>query len=489
MNKFQQVFTIHPVGQGFFYSGVVDAEIKTDNKKSYKLIFDCGSMNGKNCLDEIETYQRMHLPENDRLDLLIISHFDQDHVNHIHKLLDKRKVHKVIAPFINFDERIFLALRIVQQGNIQGIAADDNFVISLIIDPVGTLGPYLDNDEGGIIFIIPDPEIPTFPLENPNQDIRYEIGNTSSFRLDLVNKDRKLSTGEAKELNTKGARVNILPDSARPKIVLGNIPILDLLFYNKPIGPGEGDFYKVVFELFIEKFKNQVKDTANPTTAEVINIIKGIRSATVIRKIFSEARGKVKSLSVSDSDIQNLNTTALCLLHRNFYHIEKFLRRVDKGDISSEIIIEKIQKFEGLHKNVVVFSSLISEEDLYFRRFRDLNHYIGNIFPNVMLTSDCFLLEPADVDRFYTRYKNYWKDYWLMQVPHHGSANNSNYILLSRISKLTRLFINYGVVKEWNGKWRHPSQQLIIDIVATGNSMKLFAINEFLGLRFQFILV
>ena len=102
MILFQQNFKIHPVGQGLFYSGQINIELSNNSIQEYKFVFDCGSMNKTSCLDEIEEYHRVFFPENDTLDLLVVSHFDQDHVNHIYKLLENRKVKKIITPFLNF---------------------------------------------------------------------------------------------------------------------------------------------------------------------------------------------------------------------------------------------------------------------------------------------------------------------------------------------------------------------------------------------------
>ena len=48
MKNLEQTFTIHPIGQGFFYSGT----IKIDNRVRFRMVFDCGS-NSKDVDDEI----------------------------------------------------------------------------------------------------------------------------------------------------------------------------------------------------------------------------------------------------------------------------------------------------------------------------------------------------------------------------------------------------------------------------------------------------
>jgi beta-lactamase superfamily II metal-dependent hydrolase len=94
------------------------------------------------------------------------------------------------------------------------------------------------------------------------------------------------------------------------------------------------------------------------------------------------------------------------------------------------------------------------------------------------------LLKEQDVKEFYNHYKNYWDDYWLFQIPHHGSQNNSNGILHSQISSFSTNFINYGIGNRDN----HPNSSVIKSLIITGNSTKLIPINQFQGIRFNLVL-
>lgn len=90
MEILRQKFTIHPVGQGFFYSGLIETSLTPGITNHYRIVFDCGSLNKTNCLDEVIKYRKVDFQPRTKLDLLISSHFDEDHVNHIHELLDNR---------------------------------------------------------------------------------------------------------------------------------------------------------------------------------------------------------------------------------------------------------------------------------------------------------------------------------------------------------------------------------------------------------------
>lgn len=486
MKLFQQKFKIHPVGQGLFYSCKINILIPNNLIQEYKFVFDCGSMNKVNCLDEIEEYHNESFHENDTLDLLVISHFDEDHVNHIFKLLENRKVKKIITPFLNFNERFLLVLKWIEHSGFIDTDPISIFTLNLLLDPVYALTPYLDDNEGEIIFIDSSPDKPVFT--DGDSEIENFSGELKDARLTL-DFGKNLSNLLSEDINllkvTNSEKTKKITDENKPTLKLGIIPIMEFLFYRKQIGNYEQEFYDEVYKLFIEKFESKFKDTKKPTIAELTDVIKTIRTATEIKKIFKTVKEDSSFIAFKKTNIEDLNTTALCLLHNNKHSFYQYLNRISNGDLSFEKKIQKIQKFEGLNTFSKVETSLFRQHS--YRYFHHIHNRFGE-FPNVLLTSDSFLLNQNDVDSFYNRYRNFWLNFWLFQVPHHGSSYNANVHLLSKITHKTFTFINYGVVKTWGGKWRHPSPQLITDITATGHSNNLIPINEFSGLEFQLMI-
>lgn len=71
-------FTIHPVGQGLFYTGKIG--------QAFNLVYDCGRGNHSTVGADsdfallISNYKRHELI-NDTIDMLVVSHFDSDHAN------------------------------------------------------------------------------------------------------------------------------------------------------------------------------------------------------------------------------------------------------------------------------------------------------------------------------------------------------------------------------------------------------------------------
>ena len=66
--------TIHPVGQGAFYSEIFSAQ----RNKLYTVVYDCGSNNKRRLTTETKQL--------DKVNLVFISHFHEDHINGINEI-------------------------------------------------------------------------------------------------------------------------------------------------------------------------------------------------------------------------------------------------------------------------------------------------------------------------------------------------------------------------------------------------------------------
>ena len=89
---------------------------------------------------------------------------------------------------------------------------------------------------------------------------------------------------------------------------LGQSNILEMVFYKKSIGSNELAFFKEVSKIFCEE--NSISEDDLP---QVVEKIKTYKSATKIKNIFKKAceNAPVKN------NYSDLNTTALCMLHRS----------------------------------------------------------------------------------------------------------------------------------------------------------------------------
>ena len=88
---------LHPVGQGAFFT---EQFLDESGKVVYNVVYDCGSFTSQPNLLEYEI--RNTFERNAHINLLFISHFDEDHVNGLMTLQNQTKIDKdtkVIIPF------------------------------------------------------------------------------------------------------------------------------------------------------------------------------------------------------------------------------------------------------------------------------------------------------------------------------------------------------------------------------------------------------
>lgn len=102
MKKQQQnYFMNYNIGQGGFYVGIIDEE----GDRPFVFVYDCGTNSEKTFLQEAigKANNRFMLKNNNVIDILVLSHFDNDHINGVSDLLKTNKVKKLLIPFFHTD--------------------------------------------------------------------------------------------------------------------------------------------------------------------------------------------------------------------------------------------------------------------------------------------------------------------------------------------------------------------------------------------------
>jgi glyoxylase-like metal-dependent hydrolase (beta-lactamase superfamily II) len=94
-------FNFRPVGQGGFTTGT----IKENNKPVFNWVYDCGTKSSGSFLKNQITAAKTEL-YNNTIDLLILSHFDEDHVNGVVELLQNIRCRVLVIPFMTIFERL-----------------------------------------------------------------------------------------------------------------------------------------------------------------------------------------------------------------------------------------------------------------------------------------------------------------------------------------------------------------------------------------------
>ena len=92
-------FTFNPVGQGLFYDGQIGG---------FRFVYDCGSKWKKYVAKSISDY-KLNIGTSE-LSLLIISHFDEDHISGLDDLLSNLPVDFAVLPYVSPLERLLLAV-------------------------------------------------------------------------------------------------------------------------------------------------------------------------------------------------------------------------------------------------------------------------------------------------------------------------------------------------------------------------------------------
>lgn len=110
--------TIQPVGQGGFYT-----EFFMDGTNEHCIVYDCGS----DTKGEPKSTIHSAIPKSTTIDVLFISHLDNDHVNGIKELVKNNTIKRVVLPQIDsFEWYYILADSISKNKN-----ADDSIISTI----------------------------------------------------------------------------------------------------------------------------------------------------------------------------------------------------------------------------------------------------------------------------------------------------------------------------------------------------------------------
>ena len=120
-------FRVLNVGQGLFYTG----DITLGKNRVFKFIYDCGGDKVNDALDK-------YLGEDTEIDMLVISHFDSDHISGLPKLLNSvKKIKKIFIPYYNgLDSYLLLMAYVYGHG-----ATFDNVEQIILVNTQNVLKP------------------------------------------------------------------------------------------------------------------------------------------------------------------------------------------------------------------------------------------------------------------------------------------------------------------------------------------------------------
>lgn len=217
----------HAVGHGTFMTGFAKP---SRHAPCFSWVYDCGSKR-RSLLNDPGTFLASRVMRESPIDMLVLSHFDDDHVSGLEELLKQRSTRWLVLPFSEWHRR----LRDVSIGGAKGVSASTAL---LQLDPAGWLASRdLTQQVGGLLLVQggrPDPDaspldigtLPDGPLRDPGDNRMQNLRMVSALP------SSELAMGSAKRSGSMAAHVML---HQRP--VLAGTQPLEFMFYNAEI-PG-----------------------------------------------------------------------------------------------------------------------------------------------------------------------------------------------------------------------------------------------------------
>lgn len=379
----------HKAGQGAFYSGIISTR-----SGHFTFVYDCGTKSKSEYLKvEIDKWhvEIVSLKDN-TLDLLVLSHLDDDHVNHVKYLLNKLKKCKIVVlPYLTNIERLYLYFGL-DKNNDDGGGIDNDY-IRFIESPAQYLSSFEKIEK--IIFIrgggesYNDNILISQPPESGREDNLYV--NDRSFKdLDENNFPDEIRS-EIAEIKAEYNKVSFCYDNEKIYVSA----FWEFYFYNQknPIAN-------------LKAFRNYVARTLRIQLATA-----GITDE-LLKDILSK-EDKIKGLRTEfKKRFGDMNSPGLVVMH------------------------QPVNRYEGMIK-------IKGKWDHCYPHFPDESSCL------TLLNGDIDLKTIG-----YPNYINERLQYVkVFQVPHHGSDKSWD---VSKITNLNRRWVNMIINFGWGNTHGHP---------------------------------
>jgi len=400
-------FTFNPIGQGGFYTGNISKHRWPYGK--FNFVYDCGRKKiGIDNLEESINRFKGSLPRIDdktrKLDLLILSHIDEDHVNGVKQLLTDVKCKQIYMPYLTPIQRLFIALRnelddtsdyiefiISPHDYLFNIGGEDIEIVYILGNQADELGG--DNQEPKEV----EPEKIVLSLEDPIEDIaesdlptEIEDGIKSRIKFTKGNKRIKLSL------------------------------IWEFYFYNEPIDSNK----MTLFENIIMRIFN----TIDFSKTDLETILRDSKQTTKLRNIYKNTK-----------IFKNTNSTSLIVQHKPLNYKNAFF---NKNTYSSE----PYHYFSPHNRNFIR------------NKYINKNYLLNKRWGSTLLTGDIHL----DKIENSIYIKNHLPECKVLQVPHHGSDLSWQLGLYPNWNNkgMTSAIINFG----YGNTYGHPGSLVLNDL-------------------------
>lgn len=415
----------HAVGHGTFLTGLVfHAHSMNGATETFCWVYDCGSKSTKALKDALNRAgQLKHWPES--IDMLVLSHFDDDHVNGLEDLLKKQKVKCLVLPFSEWQQR----LREVAVGGTKGISAS---TAQLQLDPVGWLAARDLRSRVTTLLLIrrgtEDPDAPPLdPVPLPlDPDSKIDRKANSAEQL------TELRMGTSSGMTASSPTVQVL--SHREPIRVGSLP-MDFMFFNAELGGSSLGIIETVGGVMVaKKSKLPLPVVRQQVDTTITNLNLG---------------GSIYSLPT------NWRAQLKACYEKHFGSTGKA-----KNNISLCLYVAPISRDRNVSHCGIFSGRLPFEEDATaHKHFADhkLMEPIALLRPAALYTGD-LKLDNAVIDAMQSHFgKRRWDKIGVTQVPHHGSTHSWQSGNASRLAPST--FVHCA-----SGSAAHPHPTVTADL-------------------------
>jgi hypothetical protein len=200
-------YSFWPVGQGLFASGVLHCGPGTDR---FHWVYDCGTSSPQKYVKQaLESYRTRVLASDGhaKVDLVTISHFDNDHISGLVDLLSKFSIGTLLLPFMPLWERLIIAFE-------NGVDTQHRFM-NFYVDPVGFVGRAAGGQRVGQIIFVP-PNGNDGPSEQDGDQLPRPDGPTLQGKFEndgQLNPEQRLLSGRSR--NDRRLNVRFLVAGSR----------------------------------------------------------------------------------------------------------------------------------------------------------------------------------------------------------------------------------------------------------------------------------
>jgi hypothetical protein len=299
-------FKFNKAGQGAFYTGYFSEHMCDSH---FSVVYDCGTSTSEKEYIRKAIWKfkaRLLVEHNNQLDLLMISHFDDDHINEIKTLIENlSKCETIVLPYLYPEERLLVYLAQVTKK--KSISQD---YVEFLSDPYGFVTQFgnigqvifLDGNDENTVGAIDNPDLPDLPREESPKGQEVEAFQMDDGEIKMGVYSEDLLPPEFKNLlNTvEKNKVFLCKDNCRYFIK----NVWRFYFFNKK------NSQRSLVEEFVERVKSTIPqfDGFENNVNQLRELFKWKKElAEIYKDVFKE---------------KNLNPTSLVVLHGPLQHRE-----------------------------------------------------------------------------------------------------------------------------------------------------------------------